>query len=97
MLSKDDRLEQVARLADLLADRILNAQILGREVRDSDILALLEASLLLSGYGQETPPLVVQGVLRLDAARSDEDAEASDKEERQDIERLAHSLRPQQG
>ncbi|GJD94533.1 hypothetical protein [Methylobacterium iners] len=93
MPSKDDRLEQVARMADLLADRILNAQILGREVKDSDILALLEASLLLSEYGQETPPLVMQVVRRLDAAKSNEGAEASE-EERQDIERLAHSLRP---
>ena len=93
---KVERLAEIARMADLLADRILNAQIMGRPVKESDILALLEASLLLSERGQETPPMVAQVVRRLDAARTADLDDTSDEEERQDTERLARSLRPLQ-
>lgn len=67
---KSDLLAEIARMTDDLADRILSAQIMGHPVKESDILALLEASLLLSERGQETPPMVVQVVRRLDAASS---------------------------
>ena len=93
---KEGRLVEIARMADLLADRILNAQIMGRQVKESDVLSLLEASLLLSERGQETPPLVEQVVRRLDAAKSTDVDDASDAEERHDTERLARSLRPLQ-
>ena len=91
---KVDRLAEIARMADALADRLLNAQIMGHPVKESDILALLEASLLLSERGQETPPLVVQVVRRLDEAKTAEADHAPDKVERQETERLARSLRP---
>lgn len=89
-----DRLEEIARMADVLADRILQAQIMGRPVKESDILALLEASLLLNERGQETPQLVVQVVRRLDEAKAADVDNSPDEEERQDTERLAQSLRP---
>lgn len=81
-------------MADVLADRILNAQIMGRPVKESDILALLEASLLLNERGEETPPLVVQVVRRLDEAKAVEGDSPPDEEELQETERLARSLRP---
>lgn len=91
---KTERLAEIARMADLLADRILNAQIMGRPVKESDILALLEASLLLSERGQETPQLVIQVVRRLDEAKTAGVDDTPDEAERQDTERLARSLRP---
>ena len=91
---KTDRLAEIARMADVLADRILQAQIMRRPVKESDVLALLEASLLLNERGQETPPLVVQVVQRLYAAKAAEADHETDDEERQDTERLARSLRP---
>ena len=81
-------------MADLLADRILNAQIMGHPVKESDILALLEASLLLSERGREVSPLVVQVVRRLDEAKVAEADHAPDEKERRETERLARSLRP---
>ena len=83
-------------MADILADRLLQAQIMGRPVKESDVLALLEASLLLNERGQETPPLVVQVVRRLGEAKPAEADHAPDEEERQETERLAQSLRPSQ-
>ena len=81
-------------MADVLADRILQAQIMGRLVKESDVLPRLEASLLLSERGQETPPLVVQVVRRLDEAKAAEVDSPPDEEERQETERLARLLRP---
>ena len=81
-------------MADILADRILQAQIMGRSVKESDIMALLGASLLLSERGQETPPLVVQVIRRLDEAKAAEADPAPDEKERQETEHLARSLRP---
>ena len=84
-------------MSDLLADRVLNAQIMGHPVKESDVLALLEASLLLNERGQETPMLLAQVIRRLDAAKAAGVDDALDEEERQNTERLARSLRPFQG
>ena len=81
-------------MADILADRILQAQIMGRPVKESDVLTLLGASLLLSERGQETPPLVVQVIRRLDEAKTADVDNTPDDEEQRDTERLARSLRP---
>ena len=81
-------------MADLLADRVLNAQILGRPVKESDVLTLLEASLLLNERGQETPMLLAQVIRRLDAAKAADVDNAPDEEEQQNTERLALALRP---
>lgn len=52
-------------MANLLAYRVLNAQVTGRPVTERDIHALLEASILLSEYGLETPPQLSQIVQRI--------------------------------
>jgi hypothetical protein len=54
----DARLSEIVRLTNLLADRVLDARIMGDPVDEADIEALLKASLLLSEFGQEAPPLL---------------------------------------
>jgi hypothetical protein len=53
-------LTEVSRLAALLADRVLDAQITSRPVPDGNIRVLLEAALLLREYDQELPSLLSQ-------------------------------------
>ena len=89
-----ERLTEIARMADLLTDRLLNDQIMGRAVSKEGISALLKASSLLKDYGHEIPPLlsqIVQDFGDLDEAEAEN---APDEEERQETERLARSLRP---
>ena len=93
---KEERLAEIARMADLLADRVLNAQIMGLPVKKSNVLALLEAFLLLNERGHETPMLLAQVIRRLDAAKAADVDNAPDEEERQNTQRLARSLRPLQ-
>ncbi|MCJ2081213.1 hypothetical protein [Methylobacterium sp. J-090] len=57
------RLAEVSRLATLLADRVLDAQIMKRPVRDDDIRSLLDAGLLLKKHGKELPSLLGQIML----------------------------------
>ncbi len=66
----DARLSEIARLTNLLADRVLDARIMGNPVDDKDVEALLKASLLLSEYGQDAPPLLDRLIqnLRAEAA-----------------------------
>jgi hypothetical protein len=76
--SSDDRLTEIERMANLLAYRVLNAQVTGRPVTEADIHALLEASILLSEYGRETPPQLSQIVQRIsdgDAPDAQDEAE----------------------
>ena len=46
-------------MADLLTNRLLNDQIMGRAVSKEGIRALLGASSLLKDYGHAIPPLLV--------------------------------------
>ncbi len=58
-------LSEVARLAALLADQVLNQQILNRAVAECEIQALVEAALLLEDYGIPLPPLVMETLRRV--------------------------------
>ena len=89
-----ERLAEIARMADLLTDRLLNDQIMGRPVSREGIAALLKASSLLKDYGQAIPPLLSQIVQDFCDDGEAEADNASDEQERQDAERLARSLRP---
>lgn len=51
---------EVSRLAAILAERVLDAQIMNRPVPEGNIRALLEAALLLRDYDQEPPALLGQ-------------------------------------
>ena len=95
--AKTERLVEIANMADLLTDRLLNDQIMGRAVSKEDIAVLLKASSLLKDYGQPIPPLLSQIVQDFGDEDEDEADNGSDEEERQDTERLARSLRPFKG
>ncbi len=56
------KLNEVTRLATLVADRILDAQITGREIPPEQMGALVSAARLLSDQGVPWPPLVEQVV-----------------------------------
>src|ERR1700710_2707936 len=55
-----ERLSEVTRLATLLADRILDAQIMSRPIADVQVRALLDAALVLEEHGIPLPPLLMQ-------------------------------------
>lgn len=65
-----ERIDKVARLATLLADQVLNAQLLRRPVPDDHIRSLCEAGLLLKEYGVELPSLLEQILLVAEAEAS---------------------------
>lgn len=89
-----DRLEAIALMADVLADRVLNAQVMGRSVSESDIHALLEASILLKDYGKATPPLLSEIVRNISGGDVPESVEARDVVELKTVRRVAKSLQP---
>lgn len=93
-----NRLSEVSRLATLLADQVLDAQIMSRPVPDGHIRALLEAALLLKEHGQELPSLlgqIMHGVpAKQDQAPSETQQGAAEDEA---TGRLAWMFRPFQG
>lgn len=91
-----DRLTAIALMADVLADRVLNAQITGRLVPEADIHALLEASILLSEHGKDRPTLLSEIVRNISGGDVPENAEARDVAELEDVRRVAQSLQPLQ-
>ncbi|MCJ2079036.1 hypothetical protein MKK68_25950 [Methylobacterium sp. E-016] len=60
MTAAPDRLSEVSRLAGLLADQVLDAQIMSRPVPDQHIRTLLSAAFLLDEYGLPLPSLLQQ-------------------------------------
>lgn len=55
-----DRLPEVLRLTSVLAEQVLDAQIMHRAVPDEQIRALANAALLLEDHGVTLPPLLMQ-------------------------------------
>lgn len=53
-------LSEVLRLATLLADQVLDAQVMSRPISDQQVRALLDATLLLEDYDLALPPLLGQ-------------------------------------
>ncbi|TXM72821.1 hypothetical protein FV218_12510 [Methylobacterium sp. WL69] len=80
-----ERLSEVSRLATLLADRVLDAQIMKRPVPDDHIRSLLDAGLLLKEHGIELPSLLGQIMLAAEGPAPEVAAEPG---------RLARVLRP---
>ncbi|MCJ2103954.1 hypothetical protein MKK70_00850 [Methylobacterium sp. E-041] len=60
MTAAPDRLSEVSRLAGLLADQVLDAQIMSRPVPEQHIRALLSAAFLLDEHGLPLPSLLQQ-------------------------------------
>jgi hypothetical protein len=55
-----ERLSEVLRLCTVLADRALDAKIMGREMPADQTVALAKAARLLQDHGVEWPPLLTQ-------------------------------------
>ncbi|MCJ2132287.1 hypothetical protein [Methylobacterium sp. E-045] len=99
------RLSEVSRLASLLADRVLNAQIASQPIPKAHIHALLDAAIILEKYEMRLPPLLEQMVETLedeDAGKpsgigSEEAATEAAGGEEADAKRLAWLFRPFQG
>ncbi|MCJ2041685.1 hypothetical protein MKK55_22410 [Methylobacterium sp. J-059] len=60
MTSSPERLWEVSRLAGLLADQVLDAQIFSRPIPDQHIRTLLSAAFLLDEHGLPLPSLLQQ-------------------------------------
>jgi hypothetical protein len=75
-LAPVERLSEVARLATLLADRVLDAQIMSQPISDLQIRALLDAALVLEEHQMPLPPLLTQILHEVGTASS---RNASDK------------------
>ncbi|MFY9289708.1 MAG: hypothetical protein WAP03_03235 [Methylorubrum rhodinum] len=88
--SSPARLSEVSRLATLLADQALDAQIEHRPIPDLQLRALVEAAELLDAYGQALPPLLGQVMHEINTERADPKRARRDDE----IGRLAWMLRP---
>ncbi|KQP04871.1 hypothetical protein ASF28_18755 [Methylobacterium sp. Leaf99] len=80
-----ERLVEVSRLATLLAEQVLDAQIMKLPVPDDHIRVLLDAGLLLREYGIELPSLLGQIMLAAEGPKMEVAAEPW---------RLAQVLRP---
>ena len=65
-----ERLSEVTRLATLLADRVLDAQIMSRPIADVQIRALLDAAIVLEEHSMPLPPLLMQILHEVDEASS---------------------------
>ena len=91
---KVERLVEIARMATLLTDRLLEDQIMGRQVSEDGILALLKASALLKTYGHPIPPLLGQIVQDFGDADASEPPKRLGETELEEVPRLARSLRP---
>ena len=70
-----DKLDEVARLATLIADRILEAQITGHQIPPEQFTALVDAARLLQEQDVPWPPLVKQ--VLYEAGNRFSDAEAA--------------------
>lgn len=64
MTASSERLAELARLAGLLADQVLDAQIMSRPIPDQHMRTLLSAAFLLEEYGVPLPSLLQQIVHR---------------------------------
>lgn len=73
--ASSERLSEVARLATLLADRVLDAQIMSRPILDAQIQALLDAALLLEEHEMPLPPLLKQILHEVERTSDEEDTD----------------------
>ncbi|MGH1575153.1 hypothetical protein ACRAWG_36540 [Methylobacterium sp. P31] len=60
MPASPERVSEVLRLCTLLADRALDARIMGRPVPSDQTAALAKAARFLQDHGVEWPPLLTQ-------------------------------------
>ncbi|MGX5777280.1 hypothetical protein [Methylorubrum zatmanii] len=87
-------LSEVSRLATLLADQTLDAQIKSRPIPDDQVQALLDAAVLLDEYGQELPPLLGQIVHEIGTSAPERAARPAARRDEDEVGRMAWMLRP---
>ncbi|TXN39597.1 hypothetical protein FV232_22215 [Methylobacterium sp. WL30] len=95
MTSSPERLSEVSRLAGLLADQVLDAQIMSRPILDQHIRALLDAALLLDKHSIPLPALLMQIVHEID--KDTGRMAAAEEVEQAEVKGMAWLLRPFQG
>ena len=95
MTASPERLSEVSRLAGLLADQVLDAQIMSRPIPDQHIRALLDAAFLLGEHSIPLPPLLMQIVHEIDLETGR--MAVADAAEQAEVKGMAWLLRPFQG
>ncbi len=93
-LSAPAGLSEVSRLATLLADQALDAQIMSRPIPDDQVQALLDAAVLLDEYGQEIPPLLGQIVHEIGSSAPERAVRSAKRADEDEVGRMAWMLRP---
>ena len=94
---RESRLSEVLRLATLLSDQVLDAQIMKRSVPEEQIRSLLEAALLLEEYEYPLPPMLGQIMDEISAAAGQTvppEIDAQDDVEQRGAKGIARLLRP---
>ena len=91
-----DRIPEVLRLTSVLAEQVLDAQIMRRPVPDEQIRALANAALLLEEHGVTLPPLLMQ-VLHEVGADGASDGASDSEGDAEKSRGLGWLLRPFQG
>lgn len=91
-----ERLAEIGCMATLLTDQLLEDQTTGRPVYKDETLALLKASTLLASCGRLIQPRSGQSVKGFDIAEASEPPGILDEVHIEEVQRLAHSLRPLQ-
>jgi hypothetical protein len=65
---------EVVRMAGMLADRLLDAQIMRKELPDDQVRALVDAALLMEERGVPWPPMMSQVLQTVEAELRGDDA-----------------------
>ena len=96
----ESRLSEVLRLATLLSEQVLDAQIMKRPVSEDHLRSLLEAALLLEEHQYPLPPMLGQIMDEIAAVRSQDaplEADAEEGVEQNGAKGIARLLRPFRG
>ena len=91
-----ERLSEVSRLATLLADRVLEAQIMSRPILDAQVRALLDAALVLEEHSVPLPPLLKQILSQVGKdpeRRAAEVVGSDDAQGRNNVTQISHGNR----
>jgi hypothetical protein len=62
-------ISDVAQLAAALAERVIQAQLVGKPAPEEDIRLLMDAAMLLDECGEELPPLLIPIIQEVRAGR----------------------------
>lgn len=92
----ESRLSEVLKLANLLSEQVLDAQIVKRPVPEDHLRSLLEAALLLEEHQYPLPPMLGQIMDEIASVRSQDapaEVDAQDDVERKGASGITRLLR----